>query len=717
MTRDAEAPDAAPDLARFFSPRRVAFVGATEDLGKFGGRCVRQLIDFGYPGEIYPINPRRQEVFGRRCYASVADLPETPDHVGIVLPATGVPGALELCAACGVPFVTVFSAGFGETGTDEGRLLQARIVAIARAGGVRVMGPNCNGLVNFVDRFALTSTATIKGPRRTAGDIAVASQSGGAGQVNVMWRAQEAGLGISYQVSCGNDADLELLDYARFMVESAATRVVLLIAERIGSGAKLRALAERAAHLDKPIAMIKVGRTEAGSRAAASHTGAVTGADAVFDAALRQLGVVRVDDCSELYEAAMLLRRGWRPAGRRAAATAISGGNLVMLADLGGTLGLEWPPYGEATQAKLRAALPGFTAAANPTDMTAASIGRSDTLDVVGTAILADDNVDVLIPVLTMAPAAEVSAVAALSAGSEKPVAILWTGGATDDPALTPESLVASGHAVYRDALPCLKAVRAAVRYGEARARRHAPAPERPTGIDVAAARELLRNAVGPLSEHRSKALLRCYGLPLTREALAQSADDAVAHAQAIGGPVALKVQSPDLPHKTEAGAIRLGVAGESVVRQAFAEVLAAARAYRGDARIEGVLVQEMVTGGEEFLIGVSRDATFGPVVAFGLGGIYVEVLKDVAFGLPPLGADRVLAALRELRAFPLLAGARGRAPRDVAALVDCIVRVAWLATELHDVVVELDVNPICVLPEGHGVKIVDALVVAGSAA
>jgi len=698
-----------PDLGRFFAPRRVAFVGATEDLAKFGGRCVRQLIDFGYAGKIYPVNPKRREIFGLRCYPSLADLPETPDHVGIVLPAAGVAAALEGCGKLGAPFATVFSAGFAETGSEDGRAQQQRIGEIARAGGVRMMGPNCNGLINFVDAFALTSTATIKGPRRPAGDIGVASQSGGAGQVNVMWRAQQAGLGISYQVSCGNDADLDLLDYIAFMVESERTRVVLAIAERIPDGARLRALARRAAALDKPIVMIKVGRTAAGSRAAASHTGAVTGADEVCDAALRQMGILRAEDTSELYEAAMLLRRSRRSGGRRAAATSISGGNLVMVAELGASVGIEFPEYSAGTQRKLGEHLPGFSKASNPTDLTAASIGREGTYAAVARIIADDPGVDALIPVVTMAAADEIRSIAALSADCAKPVAILWTGNAIGEPALTHERLVAEGHAVYRDALPCVKALRAAMRYAEYRTRLSRPAPQRPAGIDADAAKRMLQGKKGTLSEAQSKKLLGFYGLPVTRESLAKSADEASAMAV---GPVALKIQSPDIPHKTEADAIRLNVSGAGAVRGAYEEVMAAAKAYKPDARIEGVLVQEMVADGHEVLVGVSRDPVFGPVLTVGLGGIYVEILKDVAFRLPPICRTEALEMLRELRAYPLLAGARGRAPADIEALTACMERISWLAVDLQDQVVEADINPLMMLAAGQGARIVDALVV-----
>ena len=514
-----------PDLTRFFAPHSVALLGATDDLSKFGGRCMRQMINFGFTGEIYPINPKREDVFGRPCFPSIAALPQTPDHIGIVLPAHAVPAALEQCAARGVRFATVFSSGFGETGSDEGRRLQQRIVAIAHAGGIRLMGPNCNGVINFVDAFALTSTSTINGPRRPAGDIGIVSQSGGAGQINVMWRAHQAGLGISYEVSCGNAADIDLLDYAAYMVESSGTKVVLILAEQLTDGGKLRALASRAAEIHKLLIMVKAGRTEAGSRAAAAHTGAVTGHDAICDAALAQLGILRVDDYPDLYEAAMLLRGGRRPAGRRAAATSISGGNLVMLADLGAMAGIEWPQYSADTQARLRELLPGFGVAANPSDLTSGAIGQPGTFAAANAAVLDDPAIDVLIPVVTNVSSADVRALAELSAMSAKPVAMLWIGRADTDPDLTPEKLVAAGHAVYRDATSCVRAVRAAIRYGEFRRRLTVPAAQRPDGIDTAAARALLTQTPGTLSEDRCLALLSCYGLPMTRDTLTPDAE------------------------------------------------------------------------------------------------------------------------------------------------------------------------------------------------
>lgn len=700
------------DLRRFFTPRRVALVGATEDLSKFGGRCLRQLLDFGYAGDVFPVNPNRAEVFGRPCFPSLSSLPAVPDHVGIVLPARACSPVIAECGRLGVPFATVFSAGFQELGTEESAALQAELLVTARAAGVRIMGPNCNGMINFVDRFALTSTATISGPRRAAGDIGVAGQSGGATQVNVMWRAQEMGLGVSYQVSSGNDADLDLLDYMAFMVEDPGTRVVLALAERIKDGIRLRALAERAAELEKPIAFIKFGRTEAGSRAAASHTGAVTGADAVFDAAARQLGLIRVNDAAELYEAAMLLRQRTRPRGNRATSVAVSGGNLVLFTDLAAGQGIAFPTFSEEATTKLRGLIPGFAAVNNPADLSAGAIGARDLFAKATGTLLDDPGVDIAVPLITFAPAADIRAVADLARAAEKPVALLWTGRCLDDPALTPEALVAEGVVVFRDALPCAQAIARQMRWSAfLRRRTAAPPPRRPLDADTSSARRLLAGASGPLSESASRKVLACYGLHGPAGALATTPEEAAAAAAGIGGRVVLKVQSPDIPHKTEAGAVRLGVAPGQVTETARA-ILASARAYAPAARIEGVLVQEMVTGGQEMLLGMTRDMTFGPVLTLGFGGVLVEVLRDVTFRLPPVSAEEAEAMLEELRLAPLLRGVRGAPASDVAALADAIARFSWLVADLGDALEEVDVNPVSVLPGGGGVRVLDALVV-----
>jgi acyl-CoA synthetase (NDP forming) len=708
------SPEIETDLSRLFAPRSVALVGATDHPTSFGGRVFQQMTNFGYAGKIYPVNPRLKEIRGLTCYPSVTDLPESPDHVGIIVTTERVYDVLADCAAIGVPFVTVYSAGFSETGTPEGRERQARLVEFARASGMRIMGPNCNGVINFVDPFAMTSTAAIKGPRALPGNVGVVSHSGGLGQINVMWRAQEIGLGISYEASCGNEADLDNLDFVLFMLRSETTDVVLMAVEGIKDGEKFRQVARESAEREKPIVVLKFGRTDAGVRAAASHTGAVAGDDDIYDAVFRQYGLIRVHECNELYETAVLLRKRRWPKGRGAASVAPTGGNIVQVADVGASFGISWPEFTQHTQAALAQMLPGYGKVSNPTDMTSLATGDQVLYRRALNAIAADPGVDVMVPIFASISKADLERGAEFVTTCNKPSAMLWVGGCTDDLTFTAKNLVKAGVPVYRDATPCMRALRAAVDFGEhvqtykaGRAR-----PERPPGLDFHAASAVLRRCAGNLSEREAKQALASYGFPVTREKLASTAEQAVAHARDIGGPVALKIDSPHIPHKTEAGAIRLAVEGEQSVRKAYAQVIEAARRYAPDARINGVLVQEMVRPGIEMMLGVIRDPVFGPIVAVGLGGIHVEVLKDVAYRAAPVTTVQATDMLNELRGAKLLDGVRGTPARDRTAVIDLIVRLSWFAHDFRDDVRELDVNPLVVFEDGAGARIVDALIV-----
>ena len=709
------SPQPAPDLATFFNPASLAFVGATEDVAKFGGRVMRSVLDFGFKGRVYPVNPRYTTLAGHTCYPSISALPEAPDHVGIVIAANRVLDTLKQCADKGVRFATIFTSNFSETGEAAGRALQDEIVTFARAHGIRLLGPNCNGFINFVDALAFASTAAIKGPRKPAGDVGLVCHSGGLGQMNIMWRAQEAGLGITYEVSCGNEADLDAMDFMRFMIDDERTRVIMVAIETIRDGRKFEAVARYAADHEKPIVMLKFGRTEAGQRAAASHTGALTGADDVLDAAFRQYGVLRVTDCNELYEIAKLLRRRKWPRSNRAAALSGSGGHSVLMADLGAASGIDWVPYQDKTVNGLRELMPDFAGVSNPTDLTSALTGSKHLFEDALNVVARDDGVDVLIPVLVAPTVTAIEDVIKLADTIDKPVAVLWTGYCPADPTIVASTLVARGLPVYRDALTCLKAVRAAMTYGEfLRAHKQAAAepPVRPAGIDVMQAKELLAAGTGNMTERASKEVLAAYGLRITHERLAKNAQNAASSARDIGGPVALKIESPDIPHKTEAGAIRLGVTGDAEVARAYDEVIAAARSYNPEARLDGVLVQEMAPAGVEVMLGVASDPTFGAVVVAALGGIHVEVLRDVAYRIPPLTTADAHAMLRELRAYPIFAGVRGAKPRDLDALCDTIVRLSWLAHDHADTVAEIDINPLTVLEPGAGVRVVDALII-----
>ena len=700
------------------APRSVALVGATDHPTSFGGRVFQQMTGFGFPGKIYPVNPRLKDINGLKCYPGVRELPETPDHVGIIVSSERVFDILEDCAAIGVKFATVFTGGFSEMGTQEGRDRQARLVAFARDRGMRIMGPNCNGVVNFVDAYAMTSTMAIKGKRAAAGDIGIVSNSGGFGQINIMYRAQEIGLGVSYQASCGNEADIDSLDFAQFMLRTEETKVVLMAIEGIRDGEKFRAVAREAAEREKPIVMLKFGRTAAGVSAAASHTGAIAGDDDIYDAVIRQYGIIRVDECNELYETAVFLRgRRW-PKTRGASSVSPTGGNIVQVADAGARFGIEWPEFNATTQAALGEMLPGYGKCSNPMDMTSLATGEQALYRKALNAIAADERIDVMAPVYASQSKQNLELGVDFIRNCEKPAMMLWVGHCTDDPAYTAATVIRAGVPVYRDATACMRAARAGADFGAyVRALRAGELePRRPADVDQKGTAERLRSSPSKLTEREAKQILAGYRLPVTLERLAATRDEASAAAREIGRPVALKVDSPDILHKTEAGAIRLGVTAEGA-GQAFDEVMAAARAYAPTAKINGVLVQEMAPKGVEMMLGVINDPIFGPMIAVGLGGIYVEVLKDIAYRAAPVTPGQAAGMLDELRSKKLLDGVRGMLPRDRGALIDAIVRLSWFAYDFRNEVAELDVNPVIVLEDGAGAKIVDALIVRKSGA
>lgn len=708
----------ATNWPRFYSPKSIAVVGATDDTRRFGGRLMRQIVKFGYAGRILPVNPRLTELNGLKCYPGVSALPETPDHVGVVIAPDRVIDVLRECHAIGVRCATVFTAGYAETGTEQGRKLQEELLRFTRETGLRVMGPNCNGPVNFIDRFSFSAGYAVSSLTEPAGNVGLVSQSGGLGQTNVMWRAIKAGVHMSYQASCGNEADLTVVDFARFMLEGEQTDVVMMALEAIRDGKAFMDLAQYAAEREKPLIVLKFGITDAGKQAAASHTGAITGSDEVFSAVCKQYGVIRVNDCNELYEQAIVLRNKKLPKGRRAASMSLSGGNVVQMADVGTHLGLSWHHYTTTTDKRLGELIPGYGKVGNPTDMTSLATGQPEIFRKAMEIISEDDNVDVMIPVFTFAPRADLEHAARLSRDAAKPLVLLVTGGCHDDPALTVDSLVAMGAAVYRNTVDTLRYVRTAIGYREfLEARRAQPSPLRPQGMDRDAVGKVL-DAAGKrtLTEREAKSLLAQYGLPVPKELLATSADEAAAHFRSINGPVALKIESEDIAHKTEAGAIRLGLTSEAGVRQAYADVRAAALRYKPDANIAGVLVQEMVPRGAEMMLGIVHDPVFGPLVAVGSGGIYVEVLRDITFRVPPVDAPTARDMLGELRGYRILEGVRGMAPADIDALVDCIVRLSWLAHDHGAAIKELDINPLTVLDNmaTKGAIVVDALLVTG---
>lgn len=725
MTTAVPAPTARRDrLDALLRPRAVAVVGASERLGN-GRNAVENLIAVGYPGAVYPINPRYREVLGRRCYPSLDDLPETPDAVYVAVGAAAAVEAVRDAGARGIAAAVVHAGGFAESG-EAGAALQAALVAAAEEFGMAVCGPNCLGLVNVHDRTMLYGASM---PRALEpGGIGAVFQSG-----STLLALMNAGrdLRFSHLISSGNEAVLDATDYFDVLIDDPDTRVVIGFIDGFRQPQRLLAVAARAAAAGKPIVLLKPGRSEAGRKAALAHTGALAGSDQVLEAVFRRHGIVRAHDLDELAEMATLFSSSRRPAGRGGlVVTAVSGGEMAVVLDAAADEGLTLPPLSDAVTTRLRAALPPHVAVANPLDVTATGLYEPDLYRDALVTLASDPGCAVLAVSQDMPGAmgdvqAEryrraARAFVAAAAQVDKPVVVFSNLSGDTDPQVR-AILAAGGVPFLLGTRESLKAIARFLRFARPPADPEAAAaavgpPVRLDPAAVAAARSLLRRAPGPLSEQDSKAVLARCGVRVPGEIVATSAAEAAAAVDRLGGPVVMKIASADIPHKTEAGGVRLGITSPAQAAAAFAEIVASARTHAPAARIDGVAVQEQVTGGVEMIVGCSRDPQFGPVILLGLGGILVEVLKDSVLALAPVGRAEAAAMVRSLRGRAVLDGPRGRPRADVPALIDTLVTVSHLAAALGDDLDALDVNPLLVLPEGRGVVAADALLVPARA-
>jgi acyl-CoA synthetase (NDP forming) len=685
------------DLDRFFRPRSLAVIGASDTEGRPNTAVWRKLRAWADRAgvRVYPVNPNRDIVDGLRCHRAVADVPEQVD-VGVVLVADALAAVGQLADA-GARFAVVFSSGFAETG-PEGEAAQARLVAALHGGDLRLLGPNTN--LNAFETFRDDLT----GPA-----IALVSQSGHQGRP--IFQAQEIGIRVSHWAPTGNEADLEFADFAAYLAGQPEVGVVAGYVEGFADGRALMLAADAAARDGVPIVLVKVGRTGAGTSMAASHTGKLTGADAVADAVFRQYGITRVDGLDELLDTAQLLARGRPPRGDGVCVYAISGGTGAHMADLCAAAGLRLPALSEATQAALHQWIPDYLRVSNPVDSGGHPVGDERGRRILDT-LLADPAVGVLICPITGAfpPMSDRFAadLVAVAETTDKPICVVWGSPAGTEPAYRDVLLGSDRLAVFRTFGNCVTAVRAYLDHAEFRHRYRSPfanAPRVPSSAGPAARAVLAADggAAGPRSEHTAKRVLEAYGIPTPLEELVSSSAQAVRAAARIGYPVVLKAGAAGIAHKSDLGLVRLGLTSASQVRRAYAEISRAS---------PQVLVAEEVTGGVEMVLGVSSDEVFGPAVTVGLGGVLVEVLGDVAVRVPPFDRDETYRMLAELRGLPLLRGVRGRPPADVEALVDAIGKVQRLSLELAGTVTELDINPLLVLPEGRGVVALDALVV-----
>jgi acetate---CoA ligase (ADP-forming) len=697
-------------MRAFLGPRSVAVIGASRRRGSVAGELFHNLLAAGFNGPVYPVNPKAPVVQSVPAYPSILEVPGPVDLAVLVVPAPLVVQAARECAAKGVRGIVVISAGFAEVG-PEGAQRQRELLSVCRAAGMRLIGPNCLGILNTDAEVSLDATFGPIVP--LPGRVGFLSQSGALGLAIIDY-ANALDLGLSSFVSVGNKADISSNDLLSFWEQDERTGLVLLYLESFGNPRKFARIARRVART-KPVLAVKSGRSAAGARATSSHTGALLAAsDVTVDALFHQAGVIRADTLAELFDVASLLANQPVPGGRRVGIVTNAGGPGIMCADACEAGGLEVVQLSEQLQTSLAEGLPAEAALSNPVDMLASAppAHYRRTVELVAASGEVDAVIAIFIPPLPADTAEVARAVreAAATAGPVPvPVPVLQVVMSSED--LPAEDGDGPRLPHYRFPEDAAYALVRAVEYGVWRRRPEGQVPElaeaRPDEAAALLAAALADGQGGRwLGPAQVARLLACYGLPVAEWRLARSPEEAATAAAALGGPVALKAVAPQLVHKTEAGAVRLGLAGAAQVRAAAAD-MAEAVAAQGYV-VEGFLVQRMVGGGVELLVGVVHDASFGPVVACGAGGTAVELVKDVAVRITPLTDLDAAEMVRSLQTFPLLDGYRGAPKADVAALEDLLLRVSALV-EAHPEIAELDCNPVMVLP--HGAVVVDARV------
>jgi acyl-CoA synthetase (NDP forming) len=698
-------------LESLFWPRSIAVLGASPDIHRIRGRLLYQLKANAFPGRILPINPSYTEIDGLPCYKTLAAADTPIDLVLMAIPAASVAAATEDCARAGAKHVVIISSGFAEEGAHAGAV-QQQLSAIARRTGIHITGPNCEGFFNIDGKVACTFSPTVEIgatcatlARVSTRRIGVIAQSGGIGFA-LFNRGQAAGLAFSYVISTGNEADLTAADFLDYMVQDPRTDVVMLFLEAVRDGARFVSALERARALGKPIVAVKVGASDAGQRASASHTASLSGWQTAYRAVFARYGVIEADDPDDAVAIAGVLATCPLPKGRRACVVTVSGGGGAWMADALSAHGLHLPVLSASLQGRLRPFMPSYGASANPVDVTAQGSNTGPAVMSALECLAGSDEIDMVVLVTSLASETRVSLdparLRAVAEHQAKPVTV-WT--YTLPSAFGRTKAAECGLFLHTDLHGCARAMGRLAIYAENLSR------PLPTPAITARRVELPTDLPRVLTEHRAKALLAAYDLPTGPEQLATSDIEAAQIATRIGFPVALKIQSPDIPHKTEAGGVRLHLCDAAAVAIAYRQLIQDVARARPDAAIEGVLVQLMAPSGHEMVVGMVNNATFGPIMMVGFGGTLVELLGDVAHAPAPLDTDAARRLLDTLRAAKLLHGFRGAAALDLAALVTLIARIADIALLHRGRIREMEFNPVIVHADGSGITIADALI------
>jgi len=695
------------NLNKLLKPTSVAVIGASEKEG-FGGDVCRNILSYVEDrSHVYFIHPKRDSVFGVPCYKSISDVPENVDLMVICTSQKTVIPLLQEGAKKGVGGAVVFASGYGEVGTAEGKQNEAELIAAAKELNIAVMGPNCAGFVNYIDN--VQAFAFISAKRDRKGSVGVVSQSGQL----CLSMMDDPGMRFSYNISAGNGKIVQMEDYMDFLVDDEDTKVVSIYIEGVKNADKFAAVLKKAAEKRKPVVILKAGRSAKGGAIAASHTGSLSGSDASFDAVLKKFGAIRVDDLEELIAMSLMLSTMKRmPEKATFASMNLSGGETGICADVGSLNGIEYPDFTEETLKKLKEQLPSYASPNNPLDMTASLSYDADLYAGALRTVMDDPNIGmVLIGYTLLLEIADpcihymykgIEKVVQEKGGNCKPIAMIPFAENTRNPEYQ-EKLFQIGVPVLPPPVYAFKMLRHLADFINYK-------PETKT-LELAVGHPESQETQA-LSEHESKLELKTYGVPVPDEVIVTSKEEAAQFAKNHPGPLVMKVESADILHKSDVGGVKLNVCGPEAAEKAYEEIMESVTAKRPDAHINGILTVPMLDAGVEIIIGVNNDPQFGPMIMVGMGGVFVEVFKDVALYPAPLKEEEALEMLKSLKSFKLLNGYRGTEKCDIKALCQTIVAISNYAQANKDVLKELDINPLFVYPEGKGVGVADALIV-----
>jgi acetate---CoA ligase (ADP-forming) len=699
----------ASKLDAVFRPQSIAVVGASTRSGTVGNDIFRNLLYAQFNGSVYPVNPKAKAILGVHSYACLADIPDSVDLAVLIVPSAGILGVVDQAIAKGVKALVVISAGFKEVG-PEGAALEVTLRDKVRAAGIPLIGPNCLGVINTDPKVSMNAAFGRKMP--SAGNLAFLSQSG-ALCTSVLDYAEERQMGFSKFISFGNKADVNEVDLLDYLAKDEKTKVIAMYLEDITNGRRfIDTVGDIFWKTNKPVLCLKSGRSPEGAKAVSSHTGSLAGSDSVYDALLLQSGVQRVDTIAELFDYAALYTTQPLPHGNRIAIITNAGGPGIMATDAAVRYGLKLAELSDATKEKLRQALPATASLRNPVDVIGDA--RADRYQAAVRTVLEDDNVDMGIVILTPQSMTDIEETAAVvpnaAKGTNKPVVCSFMGAKDVAPGV--KILRSAGVPNYpfpEDGVKSLAAANTLVVSSELPRRQMRVFND----IDVAGAKKIVADLLNGHSERYltqadCRPLLACYRLPLLKSDVAKDADAVARIAESIGRPVVMKVMSADVVHKFDAGGVILNVHGAEEARAAYKKIIANVGKAVPGAKIEGILVEEMAGKGVEVILGASRDARFGPLMMFGLGGTLVEVLKDVSFRLAPMWQISAERMVQQIRSFKVLDGFRGSPKSDVNAIVDTLLRLSAMVCN-HPEISECDINPLIVHAQGQGCSVADS--------